>query len=228
MKKRASTAPRLENRHPGFDRVARAYPGLEFIGYGRRLEAGRLAFLDKLRPCRNLLLLGEGNGRFLKNLLLANPDCAATVVEISPRMIACARAALGPELSSRVQWIEASVLDVKLPRAAFDAVVTHYLFDLFEPQGQARLVATGLQALAPGGWWQDTEFLADGPTRLIRLRNRLRLALSYRLLGALCDFPARRLTDHTPLMRAAGLRLADEKDFGHHFAARLWQRPDAG
>ncbi len=211
-------------RRPGFDRVARAYPGLEWIAYGKRLERGRLACLGELSTRRHLLLLGEGNGRFLRALLAANPACTATVVEISPRMIAQARAALHPDERARVTWRQESVLTADLPEGAFDTVVTHYLFDLFEPPDQARILQTGLNALAPGGLWQDTEFLPDGPTRLIRLRNRLMLAMSYRFLGALCDFPARKLSDHRALMREAGLELEREEVFGHHFAARLWTR----
>lgn len=211
-----------QRKHPGFDRVAPLYPRLERLAYGQRLERGRRAFLPELAACRNLLLLGEGNGRFLKALLTANPACVATVVEISPRMIACARAALTAQQRARVNWVEGSALNAELPAAAFDAVVTHYLFDLFGPADQARLLQTGLDALAPGGVWQDTEFQTDGPTRLARLRNRLLLAASYRFLGALCDFPARRLADHRPLMLAAGLVPEREQSFGHHFTARLW------
>ncbi|MDP0494795.1 MAG: class I SAM-dependent methyltransferase [Verrucomicrobiota bacterium JB024] len=211
------------SKHPGFDRVARLYPRLERLAYGQRLERGRRAFLPELAACRNLLLLGEGNGRFLQALLTANPSCTTTVVEISPRMIACARARLAPKQRTRVSWIEGSALNAGLPDAAFDAVVTHYLFDLFEPADQARLLQRGLKALAPGGLWQDTEFQTDGPTRLARLRNRLLLTASYRFLGALCDFPARRLADHLPLMLAAGLTLEREQGFGHHFTARLWR-----
>ena len=212
------------SKRPGFDRVARAYPSLEMLGYGKRLEAGRLALLDELSACRHLLLLGEGNGRFLKALLVANPTCTVTVVEISPAMIASAQSSLKPEQRTRVTWRNESALTAKLPAGAFDAVVTHYLFDLFEPDGQAQLLQTGLHALAPDGLWQDTEFLTGGPTPFVRLRNRLRLELSYRFLGALCDFPARQLADHRPLLLAAGLQRTREEVFGHHFAARLWVR----
>jgi SAM-dependent methyltransferase len=214
-----------QSKYPGFDRVARLYPRLERLAYGQWLERGRRAFLPELAACRNLLLPGEGNGRFLQALLAANPTCTATVVEISPRMIACARARLTPQQRARVTWVEGSALTARLPAGQFDAVVTHYLFDLFEPADQARLLQSGLNALAPGGLWQDTEFQTDGPTRLARLRNRLLLAASYRFLGALCDFPARRLADHRPLMLAAGLVPEREQGFGHHFTARLWRRP---
>ncbi|QYY35705.1 class I SAM-dependent methyltransferase [Ruficoccus sp. ZRK36] len=214
-------------RSPGFDRVAPLYPRLEHLVHGQRLERGRQAFLPELENCRNLLLLGEGNGRFLRALLAQNPTCAVTVVEVSPRMIAHARQRLSAADAGRVSWIEASALEVELPAESFDAVVTHYLFDLFNPDGQAQMLANGLRALRAGGLWQDTEFRADGPTRFARLKNRLLLAASYRFLGALCDFPARQLADHRPLMHAAGLELLEERPLGHLLTARLWQRTEA-
>ncbi len=213
-------------QRPGFDRVAGLYPQLERLVYGRKLERGRLAFLPELTTAKNLLLLGEGNGRFLQKLLDANPSCTVTVVEISPRMIAHARKRLTPAQRERVTWRQDSVLTVDLPAAGFDAVVTHYLFDLFPPRDQERLLQTGLKALAPGGLWQDTEFLADAPGTLSHLRNRALLAASYRFLGAWCDFPARRLSEPRPLMEAARLQLQAEKIFGHLLSARLWTFPN--
>lgn len=215
------------NTAPGFDTVAPVYPLLERLVYGGRLQRGRSCFLTELAQCRNLLLLGEGNGRFLRSLLAANPGCRATVVEISPKMTRSARAALSPGQAARVSWQQQSVFTVQLEAAAFDAVVTHYLFDLFEPREQECLLLLGQKVLAPGGLWQDTEFLCSGASAASRLRNRLMLALNYRVLGSLCDFSARRLADHLPLFANAGLTLRAEQIFRDHLAARLWQKPTA-
>lgn len=214
---------------PGFDRVVRVYPLLERLVYGQRLGRGRCVFLGELSTCRNLLLLGEGNGRFLSRLLAANPLATVTVVEISPRMIAAARSRLSAAEAARVRWVQASALDLELPPGSFDAVVTHYFFDLFRPHEQARLLQTGLCALAPDGLWQDTEFLgAAGRGKWWRLRNRLLLLCSYHFLGALCDFPARELFEHSHLFAGAGLVLKREHVLSGTLASRLWLKAPAG
>lgn len=218
-------SPKNRNRAPGFDTVAPVYPLLERLVYGGRLEKGRSCFLTELGQCRNLLLLGEGNGRFLRALLNTHPDCHATVVEISPKMTQAAHATLTPEQATRVSWLQQSVFTAPLQAGTFDAVVTHYLFDLFEPPEQERLLLLGQKALARGGLWQDTEFLCNGTSAASRLRNRLLLALSYRVLGALCNFPARRLTNPFPLFANAGFTLRAKQTFHDHLAARLWQKP---
>lgn len=208
---------------PGFDRVATLYPLLENIAYAKRLKPGREHHLSALRDCRHVLLLGEGNGRFLARLLERNPQANATVVELSPRMIHCARQALG-SAQSRVRWHAGSALDAPLPAHAFDAVVTHYFFDLFPPAQQWQILRNTLPALRTGGLWQDTEFITGGGNALASCRNRAQLTLSYRFLGLLCDFPARALHCPAPLFRQAGLALRDETVLCGQTAARLWQK----
>jgi hypothetical protein len=47
----------------GFDRLASAYRALEFLAFGGDLERARFAYLDRLASSRDILLLGEGDGR---------------------------------------------------------------------------------------------------------------------------------------------------------------------
>jgi hypothetical protein len=48
----------------GFGRLAWVYEGLERLVYGSLLQRARLAFIDSLAPCKRILILGEGDGRF--------------------------------------------------------------------------------------------------------------------------------------------------------------------
>lgn len=211
-------------RSPGFERLAPVYPLLERLVYGKRLRSGRLACLPELCNRQNLLLLGEGNGRFLRHLLEQNPSARVTVVEISQRMIASARRKLDANQRARVQWHCQSALDATFAADSFDAVVTHYFFDLFAPAEQTQILHHGLRALRSGGIWQDTEFLPAADTRLTDLRNRALLALSYRFLALFCDFPARTLHCPSVLFHGAGLLLAQERIHRGQIAARIWQK----
>jgi SAM-dependent methyltransferase len=214
---------------PGFERIAPIYPWLEFLVYGNLQTKGREAFLSALTHCQNILLLGEGNGRFLRTLLTQNPHCRATVIEISPRMIQLAQQRLSAEQKRRVHWIQQSVLQAPPPPDVYDAIITHYLFDLFPPREQKLIVQTYTQSLSPGGLWQDTELISGGPGTYYRMRNQMIHRILYRTLGSLCDFPARCLHNPLPLFERAGLRLQKEQTFSHHFSARLWQKdtPDS-
>jgi hypothetical protein len=52
-----------------FDRLAPHYRWLEWVLAGRKLQRCRTAFLDEIGRADATLLVGEGNGRFLGELL---------------------------------------------------------------------------------------------------------------------------------------------------------------
>ena len=47
------------------DRIARWYRWLEYASFGRALERRRLEYLAATADARRVLILGEGDGRFL-------------------------------------------------------------------------------------------------------------------------------------------------------------------
>src|SRR5687768_4095337 len=77
-----------------FDRLAPHYRWLEWILAGPKLQRCRTAFLPVITPPRHALLIGEGNGRFLVELLRAHPCVRVLCVDASARMLECARARL--------------------------------------------------------------------------------------------------------------------------------------
>ncbi|OYU98497.1 MAG: methyltransferase type 12, partial [Verrucomicrobiales bacterium VVV1] len=64
-----------------FDALASAYEGLERLAFGSDLETARFWHLDRLRDCRQVLVLGEGDGRFLARLLRQFPTVRGDCVE---------------------------------------------------------------------------------------------------------------------------------------------------
>ncbi len=57
-----------------FDRVAPFYRRLETLVFGGQLQAARCAFVREVSGSRRALLVGEGDGRFLEQLLRAQPE----------------------------------------------------------------------------------------------------------------------------------------------------------
>ncbi|HEY0456627.1 MAG TPA: class I SAM-dependent methyltransferase, partial [Verrucomicrobiae bacterium] len=70
-----------------FDAIAPHYRWMELLLAGAKLQRCRVAFLDKARRAENILLLGEGHGRFLSELLVANPSAHITCLDASAGML---------------------------------------------------------------------------------------------------------------------------------------------
>src|SRR5258707_2745030 len=83
-----SAANQRRNRwETQFDLVAPLYPVLERWIFGRRLDGARMAFYDAVLQSDRILLVGEGNGRFLRSLLARKIGGCGTVVEKSRAML---------------------------------------------------------------------------------------------------------------------------------------------
>src|SRR5260370_4963884 len=83
-----SAANQRRNRwETQFDLVAPLYPVLERWIFGRRLDGARMAFYDAVLQSDRILLVGEGNGRFLRSLLARKIGGCFIVVVIDRQMM---------------------------------------------------------------------------------------------------------------------------------------------
>jgi ubiquinone/menaquinone biosynthesis C-methylase UbiE len=70
-----------------FDRLAAHYHWMEKIFAGGLMQRCRTTFLSRTKNCRRALLVGEGTGKFLLELLRCNPQIQITCVENCGGMI---------------------------------------------------------------------------------------------------------------------------------------------
>lgn len=214
---------------PGFDRLAPHYAALEAVAFGGRLHACRTALLADATAARRVLVLGEGDGRFLADFLAVNPDACVDVVDASPAMVALARRRVAgrPGAADRVRWHVADARQFAPPGPPYDLVVTNFFLDCF-PAGELEPLVAGLAAsLSPGGRWIVGDFrIPDGRAR--RLAARAALAVMYAFFKLATRLPAGRLVDPGPALRAEGLALVREKRrLGGFLVASLWERTPA-
>lgn len=195
-----------------FDRLAGIYRALEYLAFGRDLERARFCFLEKLRACRHILVLGEGDGRCLARLIRAAPAARIDCLDLSPAMLAQAAARLPPEARERVTFRCADLLAAELPPARYDAVVTLFFLDCFTPEQTADIVRRIAASLQPGASWLWADFTLP-PHGLARLRARAWLALLYTFFRWQTGLPARMLPPAEELIAAAGFACRDRREF---------------
>lgn len=201
-----------------FDHLARPYELLERTLFGRNLERARFRFLPELCNARRVLLVGEGDGRVLERLLRVAPHCNIDVVDKSQGMIARAKRRIGAD--PRVAFHHTDVRSFE-SNARYDAVATLFFLDCFDEAALPGVVTRLAARLLPGGSFLYADFVGQGDSP----RHTLWLSLLYLAFGAITDIEARRLADPTPLLRDAGLVVAQREEFARGLVtSQLWHK----
>lgn len=191
-----------------FDTLAPIYRPMEAILAGRVLQLARTCFLDAATPCRKALLLGEGAGRFLLELLQAHPRIEVTCVEQSHGMIRQTRALLERHgiPATRIHFEPVDALQWRPPHGNFDLVASHFFLDCFQPDEIHRLATLVARCTTADARWLLADFrVPDAGWR--RLRARAIHRLMYAFFRTVTDLSAARLTPPDRYLSEAGFRL---------------------
>jgi hypothetical protein len=120
--RRCANLPRMT---ANFDSLARWYHTLELSTFGVKLESARFAHIKALSDCRDILLLGDGDGRFLKRLLKIAPNARIRSIDASAEMLRLAASRVAPADQSRVTFectdaLTAELADICVRRRRHD------------------------------------------------------------------------------------------------------------
>ncbi len=212
----------LHSDAANFDRVARLYRPLEYLTLGRALERCRLHFLPDLSSRTHALVLGDGDGRFLAQLLRQNPLLYADAVDTSAAMLQILRTRYRPAQGRlRTHQLDALTFAATQPAIPYDLVVTHFFLDcLAQPQVDA-LTSRIAPNLAPDALWIVSDFRI--PTGPLALPARLLVRSLYLAFRILTGLRVTALPDHEAALARAGLvRIAQDRSFAGILTTELW------
>ena len=205
------------------DPLARWYRWLEYAAMGCALERRRFEFLPDMAQARRVLILGEGDGRFLQAFRHLNPGAEIDVVDNSARMLALAAHRAG---SGRTRFHQTDARAWRPPvSAGYDLVVTHFFLDCFSDADLEPLISTCAAACSIRCQWVVSEFRQ--PARGMEAwRARLWIGSLYRLFGWTTGLHVRRLPDYAPILEKNGFRqtTAIVAEAGLLISER-WERP---
>jgi ubiquinone/menaquinone biosynthesis C-methylase UbiE len=209
-----------------FDALAPHYRWMEFVLAGEKLQRCRTAFLDRISPPENILILGEGNGRFLVECRRKWSKARIVCADASERMLALANERIeqcGLDASG-IEFLRADVLEWSPMKKAFDLVVTHFFLDCFRPEQLQQIIDKLAFAARPNASWT----LADFQIPLVGLqkwRARLILKTMYLFFRVVTRLPARRLTSPDSYLTSNEFFLRERRvsEWGL-LHSDLWQR----
>lgn len=186
------------------DPIARSYRWLEYAAFGLALEHSRFDFLSYAVASRRVLILGEGDGRFLARFLRCNRHARVEVVESSGRMIQLARQRVPPVERSRVEFHQVDALAHWLPNGPFDLAVSHFFLDVLSGRDAEALICKVTALLSPGAHWLLSEF-QEPPGLAQRLYARLWLRAMYRFFALTTGLKASKLPPYRSLLERCGM-----------------------
>ncbi len=212
-----------------FDRIAPYYRWMENVIAGPLLHQCRTAYLREAAQAQRALLLGDGPGRYLVELLRLNPSVEVTCVDASAPMLAAARQSLAaaglPE--ERVTFVCADALAWTSASAPFDWIASHFFLDCFPASPLAELISNTVRAASPSALWVISDFRQPA-AGWQRLRARIILKIAYGFFHWATALEATALTAPDPFLEQAGFRLTKKQIFNHGLLyAALWQRDPA-
>ena len=136
-----------------YSSVAGVYRGLEVMVFGSSLQKARLchlgALLDVLIELESpsIAVVGDGDGRFLAELLKSDQDFKVDYIDCSPGMLRVAKKRIGHD--SRVTWrcekFEGG------GQKYYDAIACHFVLDGFDLDQRERFVGAISASLNTNG-----------------------------------------------------------------------------
>jgi ubiquinone/menaquinone biosynthesis C-methylase UbiE len=197
-----------------FDLLAPHYRWMEFVLAGGKLQRCRTAFFDKIGPAQNVLILGEGNGRFLVELRPKLPSATFTILDASPKMLEQARkrvlrAGLDP---AGIRFLHQDILDWEPEPASADLIVTHFFLDCFSEAQLDTIISRVARAAAPQAVWLLADFAVPA-SGFPRLRARAIHALMYAFFRLATRLPARALSSPAHFLERKGFVLQEQMTY---------------
>jgi len=178
--------------------------------------------MDHLADSQRVLTIGEGDGRFLAELVKRFPHIEVDCLEGSAAMIARARARLPP--AAKVNFYHVDALNWEYPVEIYDVVVTCFFLDCFKDKTLRKWMPQAINCLKPTGKWMIAEFRGnvDG---MKRLNSWFWLKVMYWFFGWITGLEAKQLPDWQGLLEELDYSCFERIETSNSmFHCSVWQR----
>jgi ubiquinone/menaquinone biosynthesis C-methylase UbiE len=210
------------------DRIAPVYRTAEYASFGGALQACRVMYLRDVAECRKALVCGDGDGRFLAELLRANREVRVDYVDLSAGMARLARQkveSIGAGAIARTLFHVGDVREFNLgDGAAYDLITAHFFLDCFD-DAEATRVAGKLASFAESGATllvSDFRIPPGGVGRYLSAAIVRGLYAGFRVATGL---RVNRLPNYERALGSAGFeKQREELKLGGLLSASLWRK----
>jgi ubiquinone/menaquinone biosynthesis C-methylase UbiE len=193
-----------------FDVLAAHYRWMEWVLAGGKLQRCRTAFLDQVKGARKVLIVGEGNGRFLLECSRQLPRAKIVCVDASARMLDAARRRVCGQGGSfeRIEFICADALSWVPPESGFDLIVTHFFLDCFRSEQLEMVIGKLAGVASSGAVWLLADF-QSAKSGFQRIRSQAILWMMYRFFRVVTRLPTAKLVSPDKFLERNGFTLRE-------------------
>ncbi|QDT04588.1 ubiquinone/menaquinone biosynthesis methyltransferase [Rubripirellula lacrimiformis] len=209
----------------GYDRLAAVYRPLEWWMFGDDLQRGRTALLDDLPPARQILVLGDGDGRLMQQIGRQSPDAMITSVDNSKGMLEHQQRRIQDVgATDRVRFVHQDARDFPCREASVDLLVMAFFLDCFTESDIDEFLPNWIRTVRPGGHVYVAEFAVPG-SGWHAVRAKLMLAAMHCFFRWTTDFQNRRLVDLDCKLESQSLRKSKCRTRNKGLIqTQIWQR----
>ncbi len=184
----------------GYDRLAGVYRPLEWCLFGNQLQRSREALIGELPAAERVLVLGDGDGRFLRAFCRSQPRARVDSADFSSRMLRLQADRLAASVpSAEVKFHQADVRRLEFDAGTFDLLVCNFFLDCFTEADLRELLPRWLEWLKPTGWFYFSDFVIPREGWW-RYKSAVDQRLMHGLFRWQTALPNRRLPDFDALL----------------------------
>ena len=164
-----------ERSRRGYERLAPYYWWLEHGLFGSRLQAARVRLLHEIPEVESVLVLGDGDGRFIGELARSQPKVSLFSVDQSEMMLELQRARIAEvPYEGKITFQACDLRKQRFPRHVYGGLVANFLLDCFSTEELIEHLPYWLSAVQPGGFFYFSDFTVP-PSGLRRVGGRMLL-----------------------------------------------------
>jgi SAM-dependent methyltransferase len=208
------------------DHIAPLYVVGERMVFGHALDRCRAAHLSGLGQHQAALVCGDGDGRFLRELVASRTAARIDYVDVSRRMTALARRRADIPTGVAGPCVEFFSADIRelTPAGRYDLIATHFFLDCFGDDEIQQVVEAIASHAAVDATWLVSEFQIP-PCGLARLAGFFAIRLLYIAFGVLTGLRAQRLPDYRAALSSCGFAcVASVSSRGGLLTSQVWRR----
>ncbi len=211
------------------DWIARFYRRLEYLSFGGALQACRVMYVRDVADCQRAIVCGDGDGRFLAELIAGESLRFALISSISAkgwRTLARRRvAAIGLEAVVRANFHVADVREFNpSDGAAYDLITAHFFLDCFDDAEVTSVTRRLASYTRPGATLLLSDFRIP-PSGIAHYAAAAIIRGLYFAFRVATGLRVTRLPNYEDALERAGFRKQRETlKLGGLLVASLWRR----